>query len=395
MMRELAPQSSDGGYVRPTYGFRGTIGSPEFPADSGRYHVYLGNACPWCHRVALALVLLGIGGSVSSSRMLDDPERASRGGWAFGPGGFEDPVFGCSDLRAVYDLCQPGYQGRCTAPLLVDRKTRSISQSSRDSDFLRCCVAIGTTGKSLKNVSQCLRCCSSNFNAVWTQLERSKRRRIVNNESSDIIRHLNAAVVALLSGSGSGSEGTLGGVVELRPVALAEEIDRINEMTYTKLNNAVYRCGFATSQKAYEAALADVVEGLERCDELLSKRRFLAGDVFTEADLRLFPTIIRFDVVYATLFKCQRRRVVDSPNVSAWMRDVYQLPGVAATIDVGDAIRSYYTNLFPLNPGGIVPLGPDAEDLELEREANRGSRDHEAVFVSRAFPVQSNGHLIL
>ncbi len=132
-----------------------------------------------------------------------------------------------------------------------------------------------------------------------------------------------------------------------------------------RYQNKQKQSGFATSQAAYEAAVTDVFEGLGRVEGILSQQRFLAGDALTEADVRLFPTVIRFDAVYASLFRCTRRRVADYPNITNWLRDVYQLPGVAATVDVPALVKSYYGNLFPLNPSGICPLGPDEKDLRL------------------------------
>lgn len=236
LMTELAPQGKDGEYVRPTYSFTDSLGSPAFPLEEGRYHLYVGNACPWCHRLTLAHALRGLSQSqLSYSYAIDDPERASRGGWAFdtmGKGGggeagapFADPVFGCRDLREVYDLCAPGYTGRCTAPVLVD----------------------------------------------------VKRRRIVNNESSDLLRFLNLFPPP---------PGQTHPDVDLFPPSLRPRILEINAWVYPLINNGVYRCGFATSQAAYDRSVRDVFRGLERVEAILTDQRFLAGDVLTEADVR-------------------------------------------------------------------------------------------------------------
>eukprot|EP00904_Undaria_pinnatifida_P012182 jgi/Undpi1/8094/HiC_scaffold_24.g10566.m1 len=326
MMRELAPQSPDGSYVRPNYGFRGWIGRGIFPVEAGRYHVYVGNTCPWCHRAVLAVVLRGLAPGVTFSYMDDNPDKASRGGWAFTPEE-PDPVFGCNDLREVYEKCSPGFKGRCTAPVVVDRKAK----------------------------------------------------KVVTNESSQIVRMLNGVS---FSKNGVGGEGG-DGEVDLCPASLEKEIDAMNEFVYEKINNGVYRAGFATSQTAYEKACKDVFEGLARCEEILSKSRFLVGDRFTEADLRLLPTAVRFDAVYATLFKCSNKRWRDYPSLNAWLRDVYQLPGVAETIDIDGCRKSYFAQLFPLNPGGIVPIGPTAEDLGLSDPAGRGPQDPSEVFWSK------------
>lgn len=359
LMTELAPQGKDGEYVRPTYSFTDSLGSPAFPLEEGRYHLYVGNACPWCHRLTLAHALRGLSQSqLSYSYAIDDPERASRGGWAFdtmGEGGggeagapFADPVFGCRDLREVYDLCAPGYTGRCTAPVLVD----------------------------------------------------VKRRRIVNNESSDLLRFLNLFPPP---------PGQTHPDVDLFPPSLRPRILEINAWVYPLINNGVYRCGFATSQAAYDRSVRDVFRGLESVEAILTDQRFLAGDVLTEADVRrgeegkgggdarrggfsgclslqhlrtfnsstsmkcitdvsfihsfapsspcfplpgppavqvrLFPTVIRFDAVYASLFKCAGKRIADYPNLTQWMREVYQIPGVRTTVDIPALIRSYFVQV--------------------------------------------------
>ncbi|KAK9809858.1 hypothetical protein WJX72_000438 [[Myrmecia] bisecta] len=323
MMRELAPQTADGSYSRPTATFTSRIGSAGFPAESGRYHLYVGNACPWCHRVLLALVLRGLTGHVTFSWLTDDPERASRGGWVFDQ---PDPVFGRRDLREVYDTASPGYRGRCTAPLLVDKIAR----------------------------------------------------RIVNNESSQILQMLNALQLPGCT------------PVELYPRELAMQIDAVNDLVYDKINNGVYKSGFATTQAAYERAQRELYEALDIVEERLARHRFLVGDRFTDADLRLFPTIIRFDAVYATLFKCCQRRVADYPNLSAWLHDVWQIqvgaPGsmqVRDTIDIDDARCSYFNSLFPLNPGGIVPTGPTLRELDLDHDVQRGTHCMSSIFHTR------------
>eukprot|EP00903_Cladosiphon_okamuranus_P014643 g13578.t1 len=315
MMRELAPQTPDGSYVRPNYGFRGWIGRGMFPLEAGRYHIYVGNTCPWCHRAVLAVVLRGLAPGVTFSYMDDNPDKASRGGWAF-TDEKPDPVFGVDDLREVYETCSPGFKGRCTAPVVVDKKAK----------------------------------------------------KIVSNESSQIVRMLNDISTKERDG------------VDLCPSSMVKEIDAMNNFVYDKINNGVYRAGFATSQAAYEKACRDVFEGLAHCEEVLNESRFLCGDRFTEADLRLLPTAVRFDAVYATLFKCSNKRWRDYPALHAWLRDAYQLPGVADTVDIDGCRRSYFSQLFPLNPGGIVPIGPSVEDLGLEESAGRGSQDRSAVF---------------
>ena len=239
MMAELAPQDKGGNYQRPSYPFQGRIGTPAFPDEPGRYHLYVGNPCPWCHRTKLAVNMLGFDDNQIGVTVLEDnPVKASRGGWVFSTRQ-PDPL-GNSDLRQLYDQLSPGYKGRCTAPLLVDKKAR----------------------------------------------------KIVSNESSDIVRMLNAA-----------SLGKNDKLLDLYPKDLQQTIDDTNKWTYQLLNNGVYRCGFSTTQSAYDRASADVQMGLKKCEEILQTQDYLCGNRFTEADLRLLPTILRYDGAYAPLFK--------------------------------------------------------------------------------------------
>ncbi|KAL1527441.1 hypothetical protein AB1Y20_016107 [Prymnesium parvum] len=311
MLSELAPQSDDGDYVRPAPQMgTGATWPAELPVVSGRYHLYLGNACPWCHRVAasarLRQQLLAKTGPpqptqfLSFTRLVSDPQRASRGGWVFDSDD-PDPLCDAADLKGVYDRCTPGgYSGRCTAPLLVDLETSTI----------------------------------------------------ISQESADIIRML-----------GQVSLNPSGRAVDLYPTALRADIDATCKWVYTQVNNGVYGCGFATTQSAYERAERGVHEGLSRCDELLSSQRFLCGAQITEADVWLLPTAVRFDGIYASFFRCGRRQIrSDYPNIARWMKELLQLTG-SDLFDLDAARRSYYTDLFPLNPGGIVPSGPSAADL--------------------------------
>lgn len=304
-MRELAPQSTTGAYQRPSYTFQNCIGDVEFPVEVGRYVIYLGNPCPWCHRVAMTIALRNLEDYISTVQCIDDPERASRGGWVFNS---PEPVFGAKDLREVYDSCSgpSGYRGRCTAPLLIDAKSK----------------------------------------------------RIVCNESSILVRALNAPIFPLSKSD-----------IDLYPDHLAGEIDALNELIGNSVNNGVYKCGFATSQHAYTAAETELFAALAQLEERLRGRRFLMGDRFTEADLRLLPTAARFDAVYATLFKCSRHLWRDFPGLHSWLQDCLHLPiptgdrTLKDTIDIDDCRRSYFKQLFPLNPGGIVPGGPSAQEL--------------------------------
>jgi len=302
MISELAPQSEEGGYVRPAPQLGAAATWPaDLPGVAGRYHVYVGNACPWCHRVSIVLALRELSGAISTTRLDDDPQRASRGGWCFSASD-PDPLCGAADLREVYNHCTEGgkYEGRCTAPMLVDLQTG----------------------------------------------------RIISNESGDIVRMLNSFP----------RETGLGNGVDLYPAHLRAEVDMTNAWVYEQVNNGVYRCGFATQQAAYERAERDVHAGLARADALLATTRFLCGDTLSEADVRLLPTGARFDGCYAAFFRCGRRQIrSDYPHVARWLREMLELTG--PLFDLDEARKSYYTNLFPLNPGGIVPAGPTPADL--------------------------------
>ena len=316
-MNELAPQSKDGMYVRPGYTFdQRRIGDEEFPAvplgSSHTYVLFVGNPCPWCHRVLMAAELRGLVGTVVDVvYLVDDPERASRGGWVFDG---VDPYFGYSDLRQVYDgLCgiQGGFTGRCTAPLLVDAVSK----------------------------------------------------RIISNESSDIVEMFDDIDVPGLTRD-----------IRLRPKHLLAEINECNSRIFDQLNNGVYKCGFSTEQEAYEKAHAALCRTLQELDDVLDESRFLLGEKFTDADLRVFATAARFDAVYSSLFKCVQR-LSEYPNLHRWFIECSQLPlsqhdqkegkTLADTVDIDDCRRSYYSQLFPLNPGGIIPSGPLARDVLL------------------------------
>mmetsp|Transcript_30191 Transcript_30191/g.92341 ORF Transcript_30191/g.92341 Transcript_30191/m.92341 type:complete len:377 (+) Transcript_30191:26-1156(+) len=297
MMGELAPQSRDGDYLRPAPQ-TGTGAAPHLD-DSGEYCLYVGNACPWCHRTALGLALRGNPRNVRLVELEDDATRASRGGWILKTG--KDPVFGKPDLKQVYDAAsrEGRYEGRCTAPLLVDASSR----------------------------------------------------RVVSQESGDILR----ALCELRAND-----------VDLRPPHLASAIDLANEVVY-EANDGVYRCGFATSQRAYDRAYANLHAALSRLNADLESTRFLVGDKLTEADLRLYPTVCRFDAVYASLFRCGASLGLAYPHLERWRRTMLGLPGIRDSFDAHAAAASYFTSLFPLNPSAIVPALPAHLRADEER----------------------------
>jgi glutathionyl-hydroquinone reductase len=304
--RELA----GGEFERQQSRFRDWVGVDQstgeetaFAAQPGRYHLYVSLACPWCHRTAILRELAGLTEAVAISYLA--PFRDERG-WAFtgesfadGPGGeYTDKLHGWAFMSEAYSLSDPGFDARITVPVLWD------TQSAR----------------------------------------------IVNNESSEIIRMMSSA--DSLGGLGHGGE------LDLYPETLRAEIDQINERVYDKVNNGVYRAGFARRQGAYERAFAGLFDSLVWLEGLLGERRYLLGESITEADWRLFPTLARFDEVYNLHFRCNKRRLVDYPNLWGYSRELYQRPGVAQTVAMQQIKRHYYTTHDELNPKRIIPVGP-------------------------------------
>jgi putative glutathione S-transferase len=294
MMSQLAPRNPKGAYIRPESGFRDAIApdSP-YPPETGRYRLYAGLGCPWAHRTLVVRALKGLEDAIALTVVSPSPDA---GIWVLNA---EEE--GCRTLPELYQLAKPGYTGRCTVPVLWDSQTK----------------------------------------------------RIVNNESAEIIVQLNAQF----------NEFANPPDLDLYPPQLRAAIDAWNAKIYNSVNNGVYRCGFAQTQEAYEQACNELFEVLDEIEAALATNRYLCGKEVTLADVRLFTTLFRFDIVYYGLFKCNRRRIQDYQNLGAYLRDLYQLPGVAETCDLDSVKRDYYGNLFPLNPGGIIPLGQDIADL--------------------------------
>ena len=289
-----------GAFRRPPTKFRDRVtadGSSGFPAEAGRYHLYVSLACPWASRAVIVRKLKRLEDAISMSVV--EPEMGDDG-WRFGdgPGCVPDVVNGFTHLRDLYVAARPDYTGRVTVPVLWDRE----------------------------------------------------RRTIVSNESADIVRMLNREFDAFGDPE-----------VDFYPEALQAEIDRRNEVVYENVNDGVYRAGFATEQGPYEAAFDRLFATLADIDGLLAERRYLAGDRITEADWRLFTTLVRFDAVYYLHFKCNLRRLVDMPNLWPYARELYQVPGVAETVSFDHIKRHYYRSHPTLNPGRIVPKGPELD----------------------------------
>src|SRR5690606_18084823 len=302
-------EATGGRFVRSDSQFRNWVtkdGSPGpsgkggFKAEPGRYHLYVSLACPWAHRVLVLRALKGLEEMIPISGA---HWLMVEDGWTFaeGPGVIPDPIHDARFLHQVYTAAQPDYSGRVTVPVLWDKQTQTI----------------------------------------------------VNNESSEISRMLSHAFDDVGAKPG-----------DYYPEALRHEIDAVNARVYDGCNNGVYKAGFATSQAAYEEAATGVFDTLDWIEELLSQRRYLVGARLTEADIRLFTTLVRFDEVYHGHFKCNHRRIVDYPNIWAFTRELYQLPGVAGTVNMDHIKRHYYESHRTINPTGIVPVGPAADFAE-------------------------------
>lgn len=288
--------AASGEFQRQSSAFRQWVradGSTPFPAQAGRYHLYVSSACPWAHRVIIARKLKRLEEAIGMT--IVDPLRDARG-WAFTND--PDPIGGFRFLEDAYRASDPDFNGRVTVPVLWDTHTGQI----------------------------------------------------VNNESSEILRMLNTEFDAWGDAS-----------LDLYPEALRAEIDKLNAWIYETINNGVYRSGFATTQAAHEAAVAPLFDALERLDARLASKRYLTGDTITEADWRLFTTLVRFDPVYHGHFKCNLKRLVDFPNLWPYVRDLFTQAGVAETVDLDHIKRHYYITHRALNPTGIVPLGPELD----------------------------------
>ncbi len=306
--------AEDGSFQRPPSAFRnwitadgrpGPTGHDGFAAAAGRYHLYVSLACPWAHRVLIMRALKGLETMIPLSVT---HWLMGEQGWNFAPdeGVIPDPLFASRYVHEIYTRADPSYTGRATVPVLWDQHTQTI----------------------------------------------------VNNESADIIRMLNGAFNAIGATPG-----------DYWPQALRQEIEGYNERIYTTLNNGVYRAGFAATQAAYDDAVMPLFDTLDWLEEHLAQRRFLCGDQLTEADIRLFTTLVRFDAVYHGHFKCNLRRIVDYRTLWAYARDIYQLPGIARTVDFTHIKRHYYMSHRRINPTGIVPAGPV---LDFDAPAERG-----------------------
>ena len=302
-------KASGGKFVRDTAKFRnwvtadgsaGPTGESGFAAESGRYHLYVSYACPWAHRTLIFRALKGLESHISVSSV--HPLMLGDG-WTFETdfdGADGDTLFGSQFMRDIYIRSNPKATGRVTVPVLWDKQ----------------------------------------------------RDMIVSNESSEIIRMFNSAY-----------DGITGNTLDFWPAALREAIEPVNEMVYHQINNGVYKSGFATKSDAYEEAVAGVFDGLDKVEAILRDNRYLMGSHLTEADWRLFTTLIRFDPVYVGHFKCNIRRIEDYQHISAYMRELYQIEGVSDTVRMDHIKTHYYASHTMINPTQIVPVGPEMDLL--------------------------------
>ena len=286
-------------------GAAGPSGDAGFEAASDRYHLYVSLACPWAHRTLIFRALKGLQDIIPVSTV---HWYMADKGWTFqsGEGVVQDTVNGADYMYQIYTAAMPNYSGRVTVPVLWDKKTETI----------------------------------------------------VSNESPEIIRMFNTAFDRVGAKSG-----------DYYPEPLRAEIDSLNERIYESVNNGVYKCGFATTQEAYEEAITPLFETLDWLDERLSNQRYLTGSTITEADWRLFTTLVRFDPVYVGHFKCNVRRIDDYPNLSGYVRDLYQQPGIADTVNMQHIKNHYYASHESINPSRVVPVGPDIDFMAAHDRA--------------------------
>jgi len=305
---------ASGEFRRADSRFRDRItadGSSGFKAEVGRYHLYVAHGCPWAHRTLIYRSLKQLKGAITVAYAIPGLRQQ---GWMFDddpafPDCTPDTVNGFRYLHQAYTASDPRYTGKVTVPTLWD----------------------------------------------------SKRRRIVNNESSEIIRMLNGEFEDIASDG-----------ADFYPEPMRAEIDRLNEMIYANVNNGVYRCGFAKSQAAYEASYDALFATLDELEARLARQRYLLGRAITEADWRLFPTLVRFDVAYFSLFRCNKKRIADYPNLSNYMRELYQMPGIAETVKARYYVINYWS-IARLNPLGIIPKGTPVDYTQPHDRARLAS----------------------
>ncbi|KAJ0263583.1 GST C-terminal domain-containing protein [Hirschfeldia incana] len=311
MARSAVDETSDSGaFQRTASTFRNFVSrdsNSQFPAEPGRYHLYISYACPWASRCISYLKIKGLDDAISFSSVKPiwgrTKETDEHMGWVFPDSDSEvqgaepDHLNGAKSVRELYEIASPNYTGKYTVPVLWDKKLKTV----------------------------------------------------VNNESAEIIRMFNTEFNHIARNPD----------LDLYPSHLQAEIDEANEWIYSGINNGVYRCGFAKKQEPYEEAVQQVYEALERCEEILRKQRYICGNTLTETDIRLFVTLIRFDEVYAVHFKCNKKLLREYPNLFSYTKDIFQVPGMSSTVNINHIKQHYYGSHPSINPFGIIPQGPN------------------------------------
>ncbi|KAK6944656.1 hypothetical protein RJ641_025758, partial [Dillenia turbinata] len=306
----LDEMSTTGAFLRTPSTFRNFISqepNSSFPPESGRYHLYMSYACPWASRCLSYLKIKGLDKAISFTAVKPIWERTKQTddhkGWVFPASAAEeagaepDPLNGAGSIRELYEHASTNYSGKYTVPVLWDKKMKTI----------------------------------------------------VNNESAEIIRMLNTEFNHIAENA----------ALDLYPPHLQAQIDEANEWIYDKINNGVYKCGFARKQEPYDEAVNNLYEALDKCEEILGKQRYMCGNTLSEADIRLFVTLIRFDEVYAVHFKCNKKLLREYPNLFSYTKDIYQIPGMSSTVNMEHIKRHYYGSHPTINPFGIIPRGPN------------------------------------
>ncbi|KAK1275320.1 hypothetical protein QJS04_geneDACA000753 [Acorus gramineus] len=313
MAKSLVDETTaSGAYNRPPSIFRNFVSrdpTSQFPAESERYHLYVSYACPWASRCLAYLKLKGLDKAISFTSVKPIWEKTKAGdehtGWIFPvssaeePGAEPDPLNGAKSIRALYEIASSNYSGRFTVPVLWDKKQKTI----------------------------------------------------VSNESSDILRMFNSEFNDIAENP----------ALDLYPKPLQAQIDEVNEWVYDGINNGVYKCGFAIKQGPYNEAVTKLYQTLDKCEEILSKQRYLCGNTVTEADIRLFVTLIRFDEVYVVHFKCNKKLIREYPNLFNYTKDIFQLSGISSTVNMEHIKRHYYGSHPFINPSGVIPIGPGTD----------------------------------
>eukprot|EP00127_Corallochytrium_limacisporum_P002675 Clim_evm111s134 gene=Clim_evmTU111s134 len=301
--------AKDGSFKRRESQFRRKVGQ-DVPAEAGRYHLYVSYACPWAHRTLITRALKGLEDTITFNAV---HWHLTKGGWHFSnpeecPGAEPDPINNFDYLRKVYLQSQEDYSANVTVPIFYDKK----------------------------------------------------EKRIVNNESAEIIRFMNTEFNEF-------SKTPEQAALDLYPEGLRDKIDELNAWIYPNINNGVYRCGFARTQEAYDTAFQELFQHLDKVEEILSQQRYLTGDKLTEADVRLFTTLIRFDIVYVCHFKTNKKRIIDYPNIHNYMLEIYQMPAVKETCNLEHIKKHYFISHESINPTAIVPNGPEV-DFEAKHD---------------------------